>query len=152
MVRIGKLLQTISVVIAFLWAVGVWAQGGAVSNIRNGPNLPALCAPNTGAIFFLTGANPAIGLYGCVATNTWALGAGAGGISIASNQIAVGLGLGVVGGSNNFTWNPTTQTFTVNGSGSINTLNSPLLNSVVALTPLTVGTHWTNKAATAIVS
>lgn len=42
---------------------------GTVSHIRYGATLPSACSPSTGDVFFKTGTG--VGLYACVATNTW---------------------------------------------------------------------------------
>jgi len=85
-----------------LCAAPAWSQSGTATNVRKGSSLPASCT--VGQIFFLTSGT--IGLYGCTATNTWSLGGSASGNiggSILLNQIAVGSGTNLIGGSSALT-------------------------------------------------
>ena len=70
--RIGTWSLIIKFILLALLCTGpCFAQGGTVSNVRYGPTLPALCTPNTGALFSLT--TGTAGLYQCLVTNTWSL-------------------------------------------------------------------------------
>lgn len=64
---------------------------GTTSTVKSGTALPATCDPTTNNVFMKTTA-PA-GLYSCVATNTWAIPTGSGGIA-STTAVLKGDGLG----------------------------------------------------------
>jgi hypothetical protein len=76
--------------LALLLAAPFAFTQGTVSHIRSGASLPGACNPSTGDVFFKTGTG--VGLYPCVASNTW-------GTLTAGKTRAISFTIGDPGGS-----------------------------------------------------
>lgn len=89
----------------------------SAARIRFGDTLPATCNKDIGQVFFLIEPGSPVGLYQCLATDTWSTSMGTVTGTGASDQVAVFSSASEIGGSANLTFDGTNFDVAVGLSG-----------------------------------